>query len=455
MSMKKSAVIKLTKDNYNDYDLFDIVAISIASGGAMGDPGAIEIVTSKGEVFYANPLYENISMVQVYCACPILTEIELGIFSCIKKPIGWSSFYLGYGNHLLLHDSINKQFQFGQKQRQDEIQNRLLYNVWLDIVLDCIDGKIYKNEIVDRIKGTLFGQAIGDALGLGTEFMDNAEIAQKYPNGIRDYIDIYQDSHRRRWLVGEWTDDTDMMLCIANAIIDDKEVNLTHIARNFKEWAEGEPMGIGLNTYKVLKIGDYVDKPFDVAKLTWTMSRKESAANGGVMRTSIVGLLPNDIEKYAADICRLTHYDPRCVGSCVIVSELIHSLVYDSQPLSFEQIIEIGKKYDDRIEEYIRMAKDGTVDSLELQDEKTMGYTLKTLAIALWAYWHCSSFEEGLLTVVNAGGDADTNAAVACAILGAKYGYSSIPREYVEGLIHLEQLNKVIDQLISWLKGSF
>ena len=66
MSMKKSAVIKLTKDNYNDYDLFDIVAISIASGGAMGDPGAIEIVTSKGEVFYANPLYENISMVQVY-----------------------------------------------------------------------------------------------------------------------------------------------------------------------------------------------------------------------------------------------------------------------------------------------------------------------------------------------------------------------------------------------------
>jgi ADP-ribosylglycohydrolase len=189
----------------------------------------------------------------------------------------------------------------------------------MDIVLDCIDGKIYRNEIVDKIKGTIFGQAIGDALGLGTEFMDSAEIAQKYPNGIRDYIDIYQDSHRRRLLVGEWTDDTDMMLCIANAIIDDEAVNLTHIARNFKEWAEGEPMGIGLNTYKVLKIGDYVDKPLDVAKLIWTMSRKESAANGGVMRTSIVGLLPNDIEKHAADICRLTHYDPRCVCSCVIV----------------------------------------------------------------------------------------------------------------------------------------
>ena len=305
----------------------------------------------------------------------------------------------------------------------------------------------------DKIKGTIYGQAIGDALGLGTEFMDSAEMAQKYPNGLKHYSEIYQDRHRSRWEIGDWTDDTDMMLCIANAIIDDEAVNLTHIASNFKEWAEGEPMGIGINTYKVLKIGDYVDKPFDVAKLIWTMSRKDSAANGGLMRTSIVGLFPTDVEQHAADICRLTHYDPRCVGSCVIVSELIHSLVYDSQPLSFEQIIEIGKKYDDRIEEYVYMAKDGTVESLRLQDEKTMGYTLKTLAIALWAYWHSSSFQDGLLTVVNAGGDADTNAAVACAILGAKYGYCSIPTEYTDGLINREQLNKVIDKLEKVIKS--
>ena len=49
-----------------------------------------------------------------------------------------------------------------------------------------------------------------------------------------------------------------------------------------------------------------------------------------------------------------------------------------------------------------------------------MGYTLVTLYVVLWAYWHSTSFVDGLLKVVNAGGDADTNAAVACAILGAK-----------------------------------
>lgn len=231
--------------------------------------------------------------------------------------------------------------------------------------------------------------------------------------------------------------------------VDAEQTDETEFPVLLMDWAEGEPMDIGLHTYKVLTIGDYVDKPFDVAKLIWEMSRRSSAANGGLMRTSVVGLLPKEVEKHAADICRLTHFDPRCVGSCVIVSELIHSLVYKSQPLTFDQVIEIGNKYDERIQEYVYKAKDGTVDSLELPDEKSMGYTLKTLSAGLWAYWHSSTFEEGLLAIVNAGGDADTNAAVACAILGAKFGYNTIPNDYVEGLIHLEELNKVVGGIIS------
>ena len=67
--------------------------------------------------------------------------------------------------------------------------------------------------------------------------------------------------------------------------------------------------------------------------------------------------------------------------------------------------------------------------------------------IRYWAYWHATSFEDGLLAVVNAGGNADTNAAVACAILGAKFGFSSIPKEYVNGLIYKEQIDDVTEGL--------
>ena len=63
------------------------------------------------------------------------------------------------------------------------------------------------------------------------------------------------------------------------------------------------------------------------------------------------------------------------------------------------------------------------------------------------AYWHAKSFEDGLLAVVNAGGDADTNAAVACAILGAKFGFNVIPIEYVDGLRNKEKLEFIVQGL--------
>ena len=444
--------ITITKENYNDYNLTDLVAISIAAGGAMGDPGAIEFITSQGRYFYANPVYENITLEQVYFACPLLSEIQLGVFGCIEKPKGWEYIYLGCGNHLLINDSIYVPFQLGTKQKQEEIKKSLLYNNWKNIVEECLDGTVYKNERIDKLKGVIYGQAIGDALGLGTEFMDDAEMAQKCPNGVKDYSDIYQDDHRSRWKVGEWTDDTDMMLCIANAVIEDKGVNLSHIAKNFKAWADGEPLGIGNNTYKVLSFGDYVERPFEAAKLVWEMSKKQSAANGGLMRTSVVGLFPKAVEQCAADICRLTHYDSRCIGSCVIISSIIHSLVYKFEALTYHQILEIANKYDNRIAEYIDLSINPDIRALDLQDEKSMGYTLKTLAAGLWAYWNSPSFEEGLLAVVNAGGDADTNAAVACAILGAKYGYSSISSDFVEGLLHKDQLEIVATGLSVFLK---
>ena len=298
--------------------------------------------------------------------------------------------------------------------------------------------------IVDRIKGTIYGQAIGDALGLGTEGMTDEDMAWKYPNGITHYSDIFQDRHRKRWKIGDWTDDTDMMLCIASAVIKDKGVNLTSIAQNFKNWADGEPMGIGETTYKVLSFGDYVEKPFDASKVLWNMSHQQSAANGGLMRTSIVGLFPKAVEECAVNICRLTHYDPRCAGSCAIVSLLIHSMVYGEDKLSYHQMVDIGERYDNRIREYIDLSLNTDIRALELQDWDSVGYTLKTMAAGLWAYWNAKTFEDGLLSVVRAGGDADTNAAVACAILGAKYGFNSIPKEYVDGLIYKEQLDVVV-----------
>ena len=167
------------------------------------------------------------------------------------------------------------------------------------------------------------------------------------------------------------------------------------------------------------------------------------------MRTSIIGLCRDNVISSAENVCRLTHADPRCIGSCVIVSWVIHSIVYMRKMPTQDDLLSMANAYDNRISDYLKITFDGSLDDLKLDDYYTMGYTLKTLAAALWPLYHCGSFEEGLLTIVNAGGDADTNSAVACSLLGAKYGYSSIPSKYVDGLIHKEVLIKLVNSFIN------
>lgn len=53
----------------------------------------------------------------------------------------------------------------------------------------------YIKPIKDRMLGCLYGQAIGDALGLGSEFMSQDEVIQNYPNGLKTYDQIIQDAH--------------------------------------------------------------------------------------------------------------------------------------------------------------------------------------------------------------------------------------------------------------------
>jgi len=282
--------------------------------------------------------------------------------------------------------------------------------------------------------------------------MSRDEVLHNYPEGLSEYSQIVQDFHRERWCQGDWTDDTDMMLCIARAIIADKAIKPKTVAHNFKEWSNGTPMGIGQLTYTVLGLYDYESDPDKAAEIVWnSMYGRNNAANGGVMRTSVIGLWNEDVAGNAERICRLTHADQRCAGSCVIISELINSLVWQDKGLSFEELLQIGDRYDSRIKAYLETVNNGLLEDFELDDEQTMGYTLKTMGCAIWCLYHVNSFKEGLLKIVNAGGDADTNAAVTCAVLGAKYGKKGIPEHYIQGIKRKDEYEEMIGQLTNIL----
>ena len=79
----------------------------------------------------------------------------------------------------------------------------------------------------------------------------------------------------------------------------------SRIARRFKEWMMNGGMGIGRHTYNVMALGDYTSNPQKAAEIIWKMGKKKAAANGAVMRTSVVGLMKGNVPDNAENICKL------------------------------------------------------------------------------------------------------------------------------------------------------
>lgn len=309
---------------------------------------------------------------------------------------------------------------------------------------------------IDRIKGVFFGQAIGDALGLGTEFLNKKQIAEYYPNGLIEYSQIVQDKHRKRWQTGNWTDDTDQFLCICDSILIANNVNELAFAKELYKWYKGNPMGIGQTVYKVVSLPQFTKFPHKAAELVWRIPKKKNASNGAIMRTSIVGTYEfwnqDKVIHNTENIAKVTHWDSRCVGSCVVLTFIISSILSKNIFPTKEEIISVGERYDYRIKPFVEKSISANIDDLDLDEQDSIGYTLKALSAGLWVYFNSCDFESGILKIVNEGGDADTNACVAGSILGAKFGYKSISRKYIDGLTKRSLLEHKFNEYIDKLK---
>lgn len=310
----------------------------------------------------------------------------------------------------------------------------------------------------DKVRGVVFGHAIGDALGLGTEFLSKKMVAEYYPSGLSDLDQIRRDSHRIRWSPGDWTDDTDQMLCILDSLLQHQTVTIADIASRIFKWADDGGMGIGLTVEQVVYSDGFREHPHEVSERVWLASGKRGAANGGVMRTSVLGVWQHQsadaVIRNAESVCRITHFDPRCVASCVIVCLAIRSLldeaamVDSSTEALVRELMTVADRYDPRVRPYIVTGSQPRIESLQLDEPDSIGYTLKAMATGIWALNFPTSYQEGVLKVIHEGGDADTNAAVAGSILGARFGFSGIPEKWVRGLKYRRELETRVENLL-------
>ena len=135
-----------------------------------------------------------------------------------------------------------------------------------------------REEIITRARGAFIGLAVGDALGAPVEFMT----AGRDPGEIR-----HPAGHRRRRLApaeaGRVTDDTEMALCIARAMVAAGGWSLTGIADNFAAWLKSKPVDVGDTCRRGIRnyiLHGRLETPFN----QW------DAGNGAVMRMLPVAL---------------------------------------------------------------------------------------------------------------------------------------------------------------------
>ena len=292
-----------------------------------------------------------------------------------------------------------------------------------------------------RLLGGFMGYAIGDALGLGTEFMTRNEAALRYPQGLTDYSQIIRDAHRGQWRRGDFTNDTRMLLHIAEEIIQQGHVDQQAIASRLVAWYNDDPTTDYTPCIRwCLSDPEYVSDPVGTTRKVWSQMGHFDSTNEALGRGILGATMHNNSRENTSALVRLTHYGTRCMCTAHIVGHIGYDLLWHGHVTPIEVLTSWARNFDETIVPYLYRAYEGSLADLQLDDEELYNDAAHSMMAALWPLWHCNSLEDTLYTIVMAGGDADTNAAMATALAGIKYGYDALPKHLIEGLLEREKI---------------
>ena len=248
----------------------------------------------------------------------------------------------------------------------------------------------------DKIAGAIYGFAIGDAMGATTEFMTSKQIRKNYGK----VTNILGGG----WLhlrPGEVTDDTQMTMCVMDAVMkgpQNLEAFIECCEHNFIDWISSKPKDVGAQCARAIHNLMVNNEKMPVNNL--------ALGNGSLMRAMPLAIL--DMPLWNVKQGEITHNNAKCSDIILQYSRLIHSYIYD--------------EHDDLLDECL--------DKFLLFPT---GHVENTFNNSV--YWsNANSFEAAIIGAVNDGGDADTIAAIAGSLAGAKFGCNAIPRKWINRL---------------------
>ena len=293
----------------------------------------------------------------------------------------------------------------------------------------------------DRARGVLLGAACGDALGVPYEFA--APLGpNEPPEMIGGGLGPYEP--------GEYSDDTQMQVVIAQVAASGadlrSELALRAVAAGFLNWAENGASDIGIQTSTVLRAArghaDPLTATREAARLAHERTGR-SAGNGSLMRTGVLALAylhdRGALAEAAREVSALTHYDPLAGEACVLWCEAVRIAVLEAS-------LEGPAAGLDLLDGAAAQRWKGWLEEAGTQPPQAFapnGFVVRALQAAWSAIVSIPIPEDNpgrhlgraLHAAVRAGDDTATVAAIAGALLGARWGASSLDPAW-RSLVH-------------------
>jgi ADP-ribosylglycohydrolase len=291
--------------------------------------------------------------------------------------------------------------------------------------------------VPERAHGMLLGVMLGDAIGAPFEFANDPTTCDG------TITKIHQRTNRYAWTVkhelGQVTDDTEMACALMHVLVAGYTMESALVA--YHKFANSGTHCIGRNTrallngYKSNVLAKYkynAEQQFPDAE-----ARHSAQSNGHLMRSAPIALIDDASVRRSVAVAdtMITNPSPVCVQIVLIYTDLLAALIRTTSHANIDECIRnaisnVGTPLDPTVKDAIEDAKNPRFarNIRANSTVKNAGWSAHSFSVSLWALAFANSFEDGMVRIVQFGGDTDTNAAIGGALLGARFGGARMRR---------------------------
>ena len=307
-----------------------------------------------------------------------------------------------------------------------------------------------------KIYNTLYGAIVADALGVPVEFKDRDYLKE---NPVTDMVGYGTYNLPK----GSWSDDSSMMLCLADSFVEKEGLDYEDIMKRFWDWFKHSKYTPDHDTFDIGRTCQTAIQNFHngTAPLECGLQGERDNGNGSLMRIAPLPLYlfniygddvmsENQSFEIIHNVSRLTHAHPISLIGCDIYCAIMIEILKGTKKedlLGFA-LPKIGKfvkdhpEYESALQKYFRITHLSFKDIPE-KEIQSSGYVVDSLEAALWCFLNTDNYRDCVLKAVNLGYDTDSVACIAGSIAGAYYG--DVPQEWTDCLRNRKLVDKIIN----------